>query len=111
MLKNPHPGDHLLLLALDLQLSNRRHARVAAHVAGCTECQARVEHLRSTMLESDRLYRLVDPSSASTLADRERLERALRQAGETWDRSWRARVRYRGIATTTINRALTTSAV
>jgi len=110
VLKNPHPGDHLLLMALDLQLSNRRHARVAAHVAGCTACQARVEHLRSTVLESDRLYRLVDGSNSSTPADRMRLERALHQAGDAWDRSWRARVRYRGIATTTINRALTASA-
>jgi len=52
MLRDRHPGDHLLLLALDLQLSNRRQARVVAHVAGCTECQARTAHLRSTVLES-----------------------------------------------------------
>jgi len=109
MLRNRHPGDHLLLLALDLQLSNRRQARVVTHVAGCTECQARAAHLRSTVLESELLYR-TDGSNSSPPAERRRLERALHQAGDTWDRSWRARVRYRGVATTTINRALTASA-
>ena len=39
MLRRTHPGDHLLLLALDLQLASRRHTRVASHVAGCPTCR------------------------------------------------------------------------
>jgi hypothetical protein len=83
-----HPGDHLLLLALDGQLPTRRQARVAAHVASCQACQARAQELESTLADASRLYRVgegaVPPASADA---RRRLERALLQAGDAWDRS------------------------
>lgn len=110
MLTRRHPNDHLLLLALDLQLSGRRHGRLTSHVANCAYCQARAAHLQSTVVEAERAYRLAHEPDTGAVDGRARLERALQQAGETWDQSWWARVRHRtGIASATIGRTVAAS--
>ena len=83
---------------------------MASHVAGCPACQARAAHLRSTVLESERLYRVADESSFPATTGRTRLERALQQAGEAWDRSWWTRWRHRAsLAPATLGRAVAAS--
>lgn len=105
-----HPNDDRLLLAMDLQLSGRRQGRLTAHVASCAHCQTRAAQLKATLADAERAYRRVEAAHADPDLGRARLEGALQEAADAWDRSWWTRVRSDGIETTTISRAVTASA-
>lgn len=82
MLSSHHPGDDLLLLALDGEFSSRGLARVATHVADCAACQERAAQLRATVGQAERLYRASDEPDVTHARERSRLEQALQQAAE-----------------------------
>lgn len=94
MLMRAHPGDHLLLLAMDGALSRTRRARIESHVAACAACQARLQRLESMLADVSHACRLAGETASGPAGGRLRLEQALRQAGHEWDQSWWARWRH-----------------
>jgi hypothetical protein len=90
VLNSHHPGDDLLLLALDGEFSSRGLARVATHVAGCATCQERAAQLRATVGRAERLYRASDAPDVTHARQRSRLEQALQEAAEAPASRWGA---------------------
>jgi anti-sigma factor RsiW len=88
MAKSLHPRDELLLLALDGEPSSGALTQTSAHVSACPVCLERAEALKTTLAEAERLYRAIGEGEATHAAGRDRLERALRQAGNTPDHWW-----------------------
>jgi hypothetical protein len=89
-----HPGDDLLLLAMDGALARRRQERVETHLATCDACQGRLQRLESTLADATHSYRSSEDGSGHRSADaRLRLEQALRRAGDQWERSLWTRLR------------------
>jgi len=107
-----HPGDDLLLLAMDGTLPRRRQARVKTHVATCGACQGRLHLLESTLADVGHVCRMSgDTASSGPEGARLRLEQALRRAGEQWDRSWWTRLRDVVVPPDTLSMAMATSLV
>lgn len=113
MLLRAHPGDHLLLLALDGELTRSRQARIESHVAACAVCQARLRRLESTLADVSHICRLAGETapSAGPAGGRLRLEQALRRASHEWDQSWWARWRHLPMVPDTLTMAMAASLV
>lgn len=107
-----HPGDDLLLLAMDGALPRRRQARIETHVATCAACRGRLELLESTLADVSHVCRSSEDTAWSGHAGaRVRLEQALRRAGDQWDRSWWSRLRDVVVPTDTMAMAVSASLV
>lgn len=113
MLLRAHPGDDLLLLAMDGELTRSRQARIESHVAACAACQARLQRLESTLAEVSQACRLAGETapSAEPAGGRLRLEQALRQAAAERDQSWWTRWRRLPMVPDTLTMTLAASLV
>lgn len=93
MLRSQHPRDRELLMALDGELARRRQAAVDEHVSACVACQSRLHRIRTTLAEASGLYESAfEPPEPSFRSSRTRLERALQEEADEWNRSWLARL-------------------
>jgi len=113
MLLRAHPGDHLLLLALDGELTRFRQARIESHVAACAACQARLHRLESTLAHVSHACRMIGETApaAGPAGGRLRLEQALRRAVHECDPSWWTAWRHFRLVPDTLTMALAASVV
>ena len=93
MRRREHPDDTELLLALDGELALRRQAAVDAHLATCGTCRFRLDEIQSTLAEASAQFESgIEATLPSSQDGRLRLEHALRDAADEWNRPFRRRM-------------------
>jgi hypothetical protein len=91
--KKSHLSDEELLLAADGELSPRRAAEVAAHVAGCPMCSARMKEIEGAAASLVRAYRddldpRLPPAANSRAALEARMAALESESGRSGWRDW-----------------------
>lgn len=88
-----HPSDDELLLAADRELQPARQVNVGRHLSNCQTCALRLGRMQELLRDAGTLYQHDYRARPDRDVARPRLQRALGELSETWERSWSTRLR------------------